>query len=72
MAEVTFNGICVHLEWINPATKEVSYAKGSLDAFYWERGFDGDVMIWSTAAAAKAFADKRVTVPYRIGQGEPR
>lgn len=67
MGQVTHDGRCHHLEWVNPATEEVSYAKGSHDAFYWERGFDGDVLIWLFAWEAEAFAKARVGVPYRIG-----
>lgn len=43
--KVTHDGKWRHLEWHNKATKEVSYAKGNHSAFYWERGFDADVLV---------------------------
>lgn len=60
-----------HLVWINQATEAVSYAKGEREAYYWEEGFDADVMVWPSKAEAKAFADKRITVPYEIRERQP-
>ncbi len=52
--------------WRNPVTKEASYMKGEEKAFYWEPGFDSDVLTWPTNVTAGRFANRRVNVPYEI------
>jgi hypothetical protein len=54
------------ISWINKATKEVSYLKGELLAFYWEREFTDEVIIFCSRKGAEMFASMRINVPYEI------
>jgi hypothetical protein len=52
--------------WTNPATKEVSYLKGELLSFYWERGYSSEVILFGSNRGAETFASERINVPYAI------
>jgi len=54
------------LVWVNQATNQISWMKGQLESFYWEQGFDADVIIFDSSTEALAFAEERVKVPFKI------